>query len=209
MSPFSNSEPDHGVDGGAGADARESKTAQRMNRPVSSRMSAHFSARVSSIFSSSVSDKFGGGNTFTRPSSSSYRRVFTSTLASGQSFFARRASTVSFSSKMSRSVLAWLSTAGYLLDGFDERCRPAQLPLGDFSAHARLPVVSGLPDSKSRDQIVAEDLGIDFLLTDQFLIESGMQALMAPFCAYKAFGLKGDLTSLEHGVVGPARRGIH
>jgi len=62
--------------------ARESKRAHRMNSPVSSRISEHFSARISSISSSSVSGKFGGGNTFTRPSSSSYRRVMDLTNSS-------------------------------------------------------------------------------------------------------------------------------
>ncbi len=76
--------------------ACESKTAQRINRPVSSKISMQISVKASSSFSSSISDKFGGGKTLRRPSSSSYRRVFTSILASGQSFLASRASSVSF-----------------------------------------------------------------------------------------------------------------
>ncbi len=110
---------------------------------------------------------------------------------------------------LSLSALAWLSTACYLLDGFDECCSPAHLPLGYFSADPYLPVVSGLPDGKSRGQIIAEDSGINLLLMDEFLIKAGVQTPVAPFCTGKAFGLQRDLSGLERRVVGSAGCGIH
>jgi len=81
--------------------------------------------------------------------------------------------------------------------------------LGYFSTYPYLSIVSGLPDSKSRGQIITEDSRINLLLMDEFLIKAGVQTLVAPFCTGKAFGLKRDLSGLEHRIVGTTGGGIY
>src|SRR3990172_1963241 len=191
--------------------ACESKTAQRMNKAVSSRISFHFSPNASSSFSSSVSDKFGGGNTFTRPSSSSYRRVFTSTLASGQSFLASRASSVSFLSRISRSLsaLAPLSMANYLLNSFDKHSGSADLPPCYSNTGSRFPIIGSFSNSQRKSQVADENPRVELLLMNELVIERGLHASVAPFKTGEALSLESHLGSLEHRIVGSANGGIH
>src|SRR5262245_18088557 len=143
-----------------------------MKRPVSSRIAMHRSVNVSSNSSTSASDSWEGGKSFSRPSSSSYLKVFTSTFASGQSFLASKASSVSFSSNMPRSVLmlAWFCTTDDLLDSLHELCRPAYLPMGYLITDSCLVVISSLPHDKSRGQVVPEESGVELLLADEFVL---------------------------------------
>src|SRR3989304_1854872 len=161
----------------------QSKAAQTIKRPVSSKISMHFSVRVSSKASSCASDSPGGGNTLRRPSSSSYRTVFASTLAWGHSLFASKVSSVSFRSRMFRCVSAMLSlfTANDLLGSVDELNRPGHLSAGDFCAYPWLPVIGSFSDSKRRSQIIPENSGVELSLVNQISIESGMEALVTPF----------------------------
>jgi hypothetical protein len=188
-----------------------SKTAHRINSSVCSRMLTHLSVKASSSFSSSASDMPGGGKTFSRPSSSSYRLVVTSTLASGQSFRARRASSVSFWSKSSLSLLwlAWPSTTTHLLNCLDECDSSTHLSLGYSRADPSLAVIGRLTHGESRGQVIPELTRVELPSVDQSLIQASVQRLMTPFRAHKACSLQNHLRSLKHSIVSPAHDGVH
>jgi len=188
-----------------------SKTAHRINSSVCSRMLTHLSVKASSSFSSSAFDMPGGGKTYSRPSSSSYRLVVTSTLASGQRFRASRASSVSFWSKSSLSLL-WLaspSTTTHLLNCLDECDSSTHLSLGYSRADPSLAVIGRLPHGESRGQVVPELSRVELFSVDQFLIEAGVQRFMTLFRAHTACSLQRHLSSLKHRIVGPAHGGVH
>jgi hypothetical protein len=180
-----------------------SKTAHRINSWVCSRISTHLSVKASSSFSSSASDMPGGGKTFSRPSSSSYRLVVTSTLAAGQSFRASRASSVSFWSISSLSFLwlAWPSTTTHVLNCLDKCDSSTHLTLGYSHAYPSLAVIGRLTHGESRGQVVPELSRVELPSVDQFLIETGVQCLMTPFRAHKACSLPSHLRSLKHSLV--------
>jgi hypothetical protein len=182
-----------------------SKTAHSMNSVVRSKMLTHLSVNASSSFSSSASD-MPGGKTFSRPSSSSYRLLVTSALASGQSFRASRASSVSLwsTSSISLSWLAWPSTAAHLLNCLDKGDSSAQLTPGDSRADPSLAVIGRMRHGERRGQVVPERSRLKLPSVDQFLIEAGVQRLMTPFRAHKACSLQSHVRSLKHGVIGPA-----
>jgi len=70
-------------------------------------------------------------------------------------------------------------------------------------------MIGGLPDSEGRGEVISENSGIGLLSIDEILIKAGVQTSVGPLSPSKAFCFKGNLSSLEHRVIGSARSGIH
>jgi hypothetical protein len=101
-----------------------------------------------------------------------------------------------------------VSSAYDLLDRIQKSCSPLHLSLGDLRAALCFPLISRLPHGKNGCLVIADDSGIKLPALYQFLIKVGVQSFVTPLRTYKTFSLQGDLSSLEHRIVCPARVGV-